>query len=151
MSKKSRRVRSNPVGALYARQNLRKTALDCKLRIYLTAHGEEAVDLLADLAVILGTCAEAGRMMVGGEAWVKMLHSGLRNIQAMCLDGYRWSAAPAPYLDACLDTVEARMMLIPLPELVVAHSAAHWLGRAVRGRAVTKDMIAGAEAWSPKR
>ena len=145
-------VRKNPVGLAVARASLRDTALELKINMYLTEEGEHAPELLGHLALVIGTCAEAGLMVYGPEPWVKRMHAGLRNVQALCLDnGYRWSKASVTVFEELLDTAAESLMTMPLPELLVAHDAALWFCRVIKAQKVSRDTVLGVEAWNKRK
>lgn len=66
--------------------------------------GDDATELLAKLAVVIGTPCEAGARLHGHyHPWVRQLHGALRTIQAMCLQGYHWQAHYALALDRAIE------------------------------------------------
>lgn len=78
--------------------------LSTRIKLLSADHGTDATDLLACLAVVIGTPCQAGASQYGHDLpWVRQLHGALRTIQAMCLAGYTWQAQHALALDRALE------------------------------------------------
>lgn len=78
--------------------------LSTRIKLLSATDGEDATDLLACLAVVIGTPCEAGARTLGHDPlWVRQLHGALRTIQEMCLSGYVWRAQYALALDHAVD------------------------------------------------
>lgn len=84
-----------------------------RLKVWMTPHGVDATDMLAMLAVVLGTPCECGARQFGpGLPWVQQLHSALRSVAAMCANGYTWDSARAAEIDQAMELAsEARAEL----------------------------------------
>lgn len=74
-----------------------------KIKMLLTHNGEDATELLSQLAVVIGAPAQAGAAAgLYNQPWVRQLHGALRTIQDMCLHGYTWQSRYAlPLTRAC--------------------------------------------------
>jgi hypothetical protein len=106
---------SNPVALAFQRAGAKTRAqraqeefadqlLTVRISMLSAEDGEDATELLAKLAVVIGTPCEAGARQYGHtEPWVRQLHGALRTIQAMCLQGYRWQAHYALALDRAIE------------------------------------------------
>lgn len=106
---------SNPIARAYERAGAKSAAqraqsefadqlLTTRISMLSAADGEDATELLAKLAVVIGTPCEAGARQYGHtEPWVRQLHGALRTIQAMCLQGYHWQAQYALALDRAIE------------------------------------------------
>lgn len=78
--------------------------LSTRIKLLSAEDGQDATDLLACLAVVIGTPCEAGARQYGHALpWVRQLHGALRTIQAMCLSGYTWQAQHALALDRAME------------------------------------------------
>jgi len=68
-----------------------------RTKLFMAEDGEDATELLASLAVVIGTTCDAGAVQFGREntPWVRQLHGALRTIQVMCLEGYKWQSQHA--------------------------------------------------------
>lgn len=78
--------------------------LTTRIKAMSADHGSDATELLASLAVAIGTPCEAGAREFGRDhPWVRQLHGALRTIQAMCLAGYRWDSTLAHALDRAIE------------------------------------------------
>lgn len=82
--------------------------LTTRLKVWATAEGDDATDLIAALFVVIGTPCEAGARVHGRESvWVRQLHGALRSLSDLCLhNGYRWRTACAPAIDRAIDLAE---------------------------------------------
>lgn len=68
-----------------------------RTKLFMAEDGEDATELLASLAVVIGTTCDAGAAQFGRDEkpWVRQLHGALRTIQVMCLEGYTWQSQHA--------------------------------------------------------
>jgi hypothetical protein len=118
--------------------------LTVRVILYSIGHGEDATELLARLAVVIGTPCEAGARQFGKVPWVSQLHGALRTIQALCLRGYTWDAQYAHPLNAAIDVATQ-----PRPELTPANFVSAWteasaLFETIMRHKVDAESIAGA-------
>ena len=74
-----------------------------KIKMLMAEDGEDATEMLAILATVIGAPAQAGAAVgLYNQPWVRQLHGALRSIQDMCLHGYRWQSRYAlPLTRAC--------------------------------------------------
>ena len=115
-----------------------------RLNIYQLADGDDATRVLAALAVVIGTPAEAGARTYGREpAWVRQLHGALRIIVDMCLQGgYRWRADTADALDRAVEIAAARPDHLPAKHFTAAWLEANALAVQILNHSVTQGAIA---------
>jgi hypothetical protein len=86
-----------------AESEFQSQILTVRTRLMLAEDGEDATELLAMLAVVIGTPCDFGALVYGRTQWVRQLHGALRTIQAMCLDGYRWRSVYALAIDSAVN------------------------------------------------
>ena len=118
----SRWKKSNPVEAAIQRARVKRQdaeyasqALTVRLMILEAEDGQDATELLARLAVVIGYPCQAAAEVYGNKAlptWAKQLHGALRTVQQMCLEGYRWQPQYALALDRAVE-----LALQPHPDL----------------------------------
>lgn len=115
-----------------------------RTRIYLTADGEDATELLSQLAIAIGTPAEAGARTFGRDpAWVRQLHGALRTILDMCLQGgYRWRADMAHALDRAMEIAVNRPEGIAPEHFIAAFLEAQALAHQILNHTVTEGAVA---------
>lgn len=98
-----------PVGRLYKRENaeasFKSLILDTRIKILTMEDGADATEMLASLAVVIGTVCEAGSNQYKAEKppWVRQLHGALRTVQDMCLNGYTWQAQYAAAMERAVE------------------------------------------------
>lgn len=136
---KAQRERIDQANAEFASQMLTTRA-----RIYMTADGEDATELLAQLAIALGTPAEAGARSLGrSPAWVRQLHGALRIILDMCLQShYRWRSDMADALDRAMEIALDRPDTIQPEHFLAAFIEAKALADTIMSHTVTEGAIA---------
>lgn len=114
-----------------------------RLLLWGIATGDDATELLARMAIVIGTPCEAGARQFGAVQWVRRLHGALHTIQSLCLtSGYRWDEQYAPALDVAIE-----LAIEPRPEISPDHSIAAWteasaLYRQIMDHTVAPDSIA---------
>lgn len=115
-----------------------------RLHLYELEDGADATSVLAALAVVIGTPAEAGARTYGRDpAWVRQLHGALRIIVSMCLQGgYRWRADTAHALDRAVEIASARPDHLPEKHFTAAWLEANALARDILNHSVTQGAIA---------
>ena len=127
-----------------AERDFASQILTVRVILCSTGHGDDATELLARLAVVIGTPCEAGARQFGKVPWVSQLHGALRTIQGLCLSGYKWEAQYADPLNAAIDVATQ-----PRPELTPANFVSAWteasaLFEAIMRHKVDAESIAGA-------
>lgn len=115
-----------------------------RMRIYFTQDGEDATELLSQLAIAIGTPAEAGARTFGRDpAWVRQMHGALRTILDMCLhNGYRWRSDMADPLDRAMDLAMNRPEGIHPEHFIAAFLEAQALAVQILNHTVTEGAIA---------
>lgn len=98
-------------------------ALTLRIKLLDAQDGADATELLACLAVVIGTPCEAGARQFGhAPAWVRQLHGALRSIMGMCEQGYRWDSTAALALSRAVELATEER-----PELDAAAFAESWV------------------------
>lgn len=101
--------KDNPVAAALRRARaateFQSQITTTRLKLYMLQAGDDATEMLAALAVVIGTPCEAGARVHGHDApWVRQLHGALRTVAAVCLQhGYRWQPEYAPAINRAID------------------------------------------------
>jgi hypothetical protein len=115
-----------------------------RMQIYELADGEDATRVLAALAVVIGTPAEAGARTFGRDpAWVRQLHGALRIILDMCvLGGYCWRSDMADALDRAIEIAAQQPTHLPTEHFVPAYHEASGLALQILNHTVTAEAIA---------
>lgn len=106
-SKARQLAAQSPVGRLIARDTadaeFKSLILTTRIKILTMDDGVDATEMLASLAVVVGTVCEAGAQQFGhAPPWVRQLHGALRTVQTMCLAGYKWQSQYAAALDCAV-------------------------------------------------
>lgn len=126
-----------------------------RTRLLLAEDGEDATELLAMLAVVIGTPCDFGALVHGRVQWVRQLHGALRTIQTMCLDGYRWQAQYALAIDNAVNLAATQ----DIGE-ATADRRKHWeqawldashFATLINRHLVDKDTVANGESIGPER
>lgn len=103
------RAQLSPIGRLYKRENaeegFKSLILTTRIKILTMDDGADATEMLASLAVVIGTICEAGSNQYKAEKppWVRQLHGALRTVQDMCLNGYLWQAQYAAAMERAVE------------------------------------------------
>lgn len=115
-----------------------------RLNIYQLADGDDATRVLAALAVVIGTPAEAGARTYGREpAWIRQLHGALRAVVDMCLQGgYRWRADMADALDRAVELASAPHEPLPIDHYTEAWKEANALAVQILNHKVSPGAVA---------
>lgn len=127
-----------------ASREFNSQALTLRIKLFQMEHGEDATEMLACLAVVIGTPCEAGARQFGHEpAWVRRLHGALRTILWMCTDNsYRWDSQFAPALDAALEEATKERPELNADEFTEAWKEANGLSTSILNHSVQRDAIA---------
>jgi hypothetical protein len=126
-----------------------------RTRLLLAEDGEDATELLAMLAVVIGTPCDYGALVHGRAQWVRQLHGALRTIQAMCLNGYHWQTQYALAIDNAVNLAATQDIGEVTPELR-KHWEQAWLdanhfANLIHRHLVDKDTVAQAYNTEPER
>ena len=75
------------------------------IKILTMDDGADATEMLASLAVVIGTVCEAGgnQYRAAKPPWVRQLHGALRTVQDMCLHGYLWQSQYAAAMERAIE------------------------------------------------
>lgn len=145
---------SNPVARAYQRAGTQSDQqraqaefadqlLTTRITMLSTQDGDDATELLARLAVVIGTPCEAGARQYGHTyPWVRHLHGALRTIQAMCLAGYRWQAQYALALDRAVQIAAEDHHELDAATFTQAWVEANGLASNILRHSITPDAIA---------
>ena len=126
-----------------------------RTRLLMAEDGEDATELLAMLAVVIGTPCDYGALVHGRAQWVRQLHGALRTIQSMCLDGYHWQAQYALAIDNAVELAASQDLGQVTPALR-KHWEQAWLdanhfASLIHHHAVDKDTVAQAYSIDSER
>lgn len=126
-----------------------------RLRLVMATDGDDATDLLAVLAVVIGTPCIFGAQVFGRTHWVRQLHGALRTIQTMCLDGYHWQAQYALAMDNAVELAAGQDIGEITPALREQFQQAWLDANAFAGlihqHQVTKDTVAAGIGFDHER
>ena len=126
-----------------ASREFNSQVLTLRIKLLDAQDGADATELLACLAVVIGTPCEAGARQFGHTpAWVRQLHGAMRSIMGMCQQGYRWDSDAALALSRAVELAAEER-----PELDAATFAESWveangLSVQILNHSVTPDAIA---------
>ena len=125
-----------------------------RIDMFMRTDGTDATDLLATLAVVIGSTCQLAAILGHYEAdhRVKLLHGALRTIQMMCLQGgYKWQAAYAPALCNAMDIADQLgRSLRGTPEQVAQAAAdAEWFADQITQHTITPDAVLTHERAKP--
>ena len=136
----------NPVAIAMAKRDIKVFASDVSMRAYLIADNSDATGLLSRLAEFIGMAAEGERLANGFTPRMKVLHGALRNVQGMCLAGYRWNSAFAGSMDKAMQLAIEVVHEKPDHSAAAIPSARHF-SNLILNHKVTQGVIAGAEIY----
>ena len=143
---KKRKSKTNPVLRAVVTEGMRKTLADIAIKAHLTPDGEVDRFLIAEFAFVIGLGAEVAIAMQD-EQRARRLHSALRTLLGMSVNGGRWQAAQSArmYELACeanklsIDNVD-----LALPRYVGARNLSDVIAA---GKARMED-VAGVEIYA---
>lgn len=116
-----------------------------RLRILMAQQGDDATELLAALAVVIGTPCQAAAQTQGRTAEVRRLHGALRTIVDMCLTHrYRWQSDCALALEGAAELAGSMKPQLNVETFALAWADSLWLAEAILKHAVSNDMVATA-------
>lgn len=83
-------IKSNPIAVAMAKHKMRSHLRTISIEIFLLQEGEFAKGLIAHIAWVIGLGAEIAAQTNPGSAQAKRLHSMLRNVVQLAIDGCTW-------------------------------------------------------------
>ena len=143
---KKRKTKTNPVLRAVVTEGMRKTLADIAIKAHLTPDGEVDRFLIAEFAFVIGLGAEVAIAMQD-EQRARRLHSALRTLLGMSVNGGRWQAAQSArmYELAC----EANKLAIDNVDLALPrYVGARNLSDAIAAGTARMDDVAGVEIYA---
>ena len=143
---KKRKSKTNPVLRAVVTEGMRKTLADIAIKAHLTPDGEVDRFLIAEFAFVIGLGAEVAIAMQD-EQRARRLHSALRTLLGMSVNGGRWQAAQSArmYELAC----EANKLAIDNVDLALPrYAGARNLSDAIAAGKARMEDVAGVEIYA---
>ena len=143
---KKRKSKTNPVLRAVVTEGMRKTLADIAIKAHLTPDGEVDRFLIAEFAFVIGLGAEVAIAMQD-EQRARRLHSALRTLLGMSVNGGRWQAAQSArmYELAC----EANKLSIDNVDLALPrYVGARNLSDAIAAGKARMEDVAGVEIYA---
>ena len=143
---KKRKSKTNPVLRAVVTEGMRKTLADIAIKAHLTPDGEVDRFLIAEFAFVIGLGAEVAIAMQD-EQRARRLHSALRTLLGMSVNGGRWQAAQSArmYELAC----EANKLAIDNVDLALPrYVGARNLSDAIAAGTARMGDVAGVEIYA---
>ena len=143
---KKRKITTNPVLRAVVTEGMRKTLADIAIKAHLTPDGEVDRFLIAEFAFVIGLGAEVAIAMQD-EQRARRLHSALRTLLGMSVNGGRWQAAQSArmYELAC----EANKLAIDNVDLALPrYVGARNLSDAIAAGNARMEDVAGVEIYA---
>ena len=143
---KKRKSKTNPVLRAVVTEGMRKTLADIAIKAHLTPDGEVDLFLIAEFAFVIGQGAEVAIDMQD-EQRARRLHSALRTLLGMSVNGGRWQAAQSArmYELAC----EANKLSIDNVDLALPrYVGARNLSDAIAAGNARMEDVAGVEIYA---
>lgn len=140
----------HPVAIWQARKDLRAARTDIKIHVYAHEDGADATKLLANLAWFIALALKLEACIKGDTPRMRRLHGALRNVQAMCLNGYIWSAGMAAAMDSALEDADCAIDEMEA-DCDIGLNDAQTLHDMVMARVVRSDTVLGVEMFSQFR
>ena len=143
---KKRKSKTNPVLRAVVTEGMRKTLADIAIKAHLTPDGEVDRFLIAEFAFVIGLGAEVAIAMQD-EQRARRLHSALRTLLGMSVNGGRWQAAQSArmYELAC----EANKLAIDNVDLALPrYVGARNLSDAIAAGNARMEDVAGVEIYA---
>lgn len=143
---KKRKSKTNPVLRAVVTEGMRKTLADIAIKAHLTRDGGIDRVLIAEFAFVIGLGAEVAIAMQD-EQRARRLHSALRTLLGMSVNGGRWQAAQSArmYDLAC----EANKLAIDNVDLALPrYVGARNLSDAIAAGKARMEDVAGVEIYA---
>ena len=143
---KKRKSKTNPVLRAVVTEGMRKTLADIAIKAHLTPDGGIDRVMIAEFAFVIGLGAEVAIAMQD-EQRARRLHSALRTLLGMSVNGGRWQAAQSArmYELAC----EANKLAIDNVDLALPrYVGARNLSDAIAAGTARMDDVAGVEIYA---
>ena len=143
---KKRKSKTNPVLRAVVTEGMRKTLADIAIKAHLTPDGGIDRVMIAEFAFVIGLGAEVAIAMQD-EQRARRLHSALRTLLGMSVNGGRWQAAQSArmYELAC----EANKLAIDNVDLALPrYVGARNLSDAIAAGTARVDDVAGVEIYA---
>lgn len=129
-------------GKRKAESDFQSQLLTTRLKIMLAEDGKDATELLAVLAVVIGTPCEAAARCGIREPWVRQLHGALKTVESMCLRGYVWRTEYTEAIDRAIEISEEHGGGMPIQEFSAAWAEAYSLSAQILAHNVKQGSIA---------
>ena len=143
---KKRKSKTNPVLRAVVTEGMRKTLVNIAIKAHLTPDGGIDPILIAEFAFVIGLGAEVAIAMQD-EQRARRLHSALRTLLGMSVNGGRWQAAQSArmYELAC----EANKLAIDNVDLALPrYVGARNLSDAIAAGNARMEDVAGVEIYA---
>lgn len=143
---KKRKSKTNPVLRAVVTEGMRKTLADIAIKAHLTPDGGIDRVLIAEFAFVIGLGADVAIAMQD-EQRARRLHSALRTLLGMSVNGGRWQAAQSArmYELAC----EANKLAIDNVDLALPrYVGARNLSDAIAAGNARMEDVAGVEIYA---
>ncbi len=143
---KKRKTKTNPVLRAVVTEGMRKTLADIAIKAHLTPDGGIDRVMIAEFAFVIGLGAEVAIAMQD-EQRARRLHSALRTLLGMSVNGGRWQAAQSArmYELAC----EANKLAIDNVDLALPrYVGARNLSDAIAAGTARMEDVAGVEIYA---
>ena len=143
---KKRKSKTNPVLRAVVTEGMRKTLADIAIKAHLTPDGGIDRVMIAEFAFVIGLGAEVAIAMQD-EQRARRLHSALRTLLGMSVNGGRWQAAQSArmYELAC----EANKLSIDNVDLALPrYVGARNLSDAIAAGKARMEDVAGVEIYA---
>ena len=144
---KKRKSKTNPVLRAVVTEGMRKTLVDIAIKAHLTPDGGIDPILIAEYAFVIGLGAVVSYALADDEDRARRLHSALRTLVGMSVNGGRWQAAQSArmYELAC----EANKLAIDNVDLALPrYVGARNLSDAVAAGKARMEDVAGVEIYA---
>jgi hypothetical protein len=144
LAEKKKAAKEDAQARRRAAREFNSQGLSLRIKLFSQDDGADATELLACLAVVIGTPCEAGARQFGHEAvWVRRLHGALRTVLWLCTEnGYRWDARFAPALDVAVAEAMQERPELKTEDFIEAWKEANALCGDILNHTVQRDAIA---------
>lgn len=124
------------------KEQLAKMLLSVRINMYMSGKGDDATDILAQLAATVVVVCTGAYISMPPAPWINQLRGALNTIQAMCLDGYRWDPIYANPLSNAIDIAIEHLREIPTRALLMGAEQGLLYEALIRAHQVTKETVA---------